>query len=45
MSFLGEIRRRNVFRVAVAYTAIAWALIQIADIVYPAFEFEGRRMR
>jgi TolB-like protein/tetratricopeptide (TPR) repeat protein len=38
MSFLGEIRRRNVFRVAVAYTAIAWALIQIADIVYPAFE-------
>jgi len=38
MSFLGEIKRRNVFRVAVAYAAIAWVLIQIADVIYPAFE-------
>jgi TolB-like protein len=31
--FLHELIRRNVIRVAVAYTAVAWALIQVADIV------------
>jgi TolB-like protein len=30
--FLQELVRRNVIRVAVAYAAVAWALIQVADI-------------
>jgi TolB-like protein len=28
-----ELRRRNVFRVAIAYLALAWLIMQIADIV------------
>ena len=31
-SFLGELRRRHVFRVAVAYAALAWLTVQVADI-------------
>ncbi len=30
----GELRRRNVFRVAIAYVALAWLIIQVADIVF-----------
>ena len=28
-----ELKRRNVFRVAIAYAAIAWLILQISDIV------------
>ena len=28
-----ELKRRNVFRVAIAYVAIAWLILQVADIV------------
>jgi TolB-like protein len=31
--FLAELKRRNVFRVAVAYLVAAWLLLQVADIV------------
>ena len=37
MSFIAELKRRNVVRVAVAYLAAAWLLIQIADTVFPAY--------
>jgi len=37
MSFISELKRRNVIRVAIAYLAGAWLLIQIADTVVPAF--------
>ena len=37
MSFLAELRRRNVIRVLIAYLAAAWFLIQIADTVVPAY--------
>jgi hypothetical protein len=33
MSFFGELHRRNVVRVAVAYTVICWLLLQVADVV------------
>ena len=36
MPLLAELRRRNVFRVAVAYLVGAWVLLQIADVVVPA---------
>jgi len=35
VSFLAEIRRRKVFRVAGAYLVVAWLLIQIADVLAP----------
>jgi hypothetical protein len=28
-----ELKRRNVFRVAIAYLAVAWLALQLADIV------------
>ena len=33
MSFFEELKRRNVFRVAVAYLITAWVLLQVADLV------------
>ena len=33
-----ELKRRNVFRVAVAYLAAAWLIIQVADVVLAAVE-------
>ncbi len=36
MSFIKELKRRNVVRVAVAYAVIGWLLLQIADILTPA---------
>lgn len=33
MSLFSELKRRNVFRVGIAYTVTAWLLLQVADIV------------
>jgi len=38
MSLLGELQRRNVFKVAVAYAIVGWLLIQVAGTVLPIFE-------
>ena len=35
MSFFNEMKRRNVFRVGIAYTVAAWLLLQVTDIVFP----------
>jgi TolB-like protein len=35
MSLLNELKRRNVFRVAIAYLITAWLAIQLADILIP----------
>ena len=37
MSFWVELRRRNVFRVGIAYLAAVWLLLQVADTVLPTF--------
>jgi len=37
-SFFEELRRRNVFRIGIAYLAMAWLLLQVADTVLPAFD-------
>ena len=37
MSFLDELTRRNVFRVAIGYLAGAWLLIQILETLFPIF--------
>jgi len=35
LSFFSELRRRNVFRVALTYTVIAWLLLEIASVLLP----------
>jgi len=37
MGLLSELRRRNVIRVAIAYLALAWLLIEVAGTVFPGF--------
>src|SRR5258705_5492569 len=36
--FFAEVKRRNVYKVAIAYGAVAWLLIQVATQVFPFFE-------
>ncbi|MDQ2659944.1 MAG: tetratricopeptide repeat protein, partial [Verrucomicrobiota bacterium] len=38
MDFLAELKRRNVYKVAVTYTVISWLLIQAASILFPTFD-------
>lgn len=37
-SFFAELKRRNVYKVAVAYAVVAWLLIQAASILLPTFD-------
>ena len=36
MSLFAELKRRNVFRVVLAYIVIAWLLMQVGDTLAPA---------
>ena len=36
MSLLAELKRRNVFKVGVAYLVLGWLVIQVTAIVAPA---------
>lgn len=37
-SFISELRRRNVLRVAAFYAAAGWLLVQVATQVFPFFD-------
>src|SRR4051812_11164276 len=37
-NFFAELKRRNVYKVAVAYAVVAWLLIQAASILFPTYE-------
>lgn len=37
-SFIGELKRRNVFKVAITYAIVAWVLIQASAIILPTFD-------
>jgi hypothetical protein len=37
-NFFTELKRRNVYKVAVAYAAIGWLLIQIATTTFPVLQ-------
>jgi TolB-like protein/Flp pilus assembly protein TadD len=37
-SFFAELKRRNVYKVAVAYAVVAWLLMQVASQIFPFFE-------
>jgi len=43
--FFTELRRRNVYKVAVAYAVVAWLLIQVATQVFPFFEIPNWTVR
>jgi len=38
VSFFGELKRRNVVKVAVAYAIVGWLLIEVSTTVLPLFE-------
>ena len=38
MNFFSELKRRNVYKVAVAYAIVSWLLIQAASILFPTYE-------
>ena len=44
-SFFAELKRRNVYKVAVAYAIVSWLLIQIATQVFPFFEIPNWAVR
>jgi len=44
-NFFAELKRRNVYKVAVAYAVVAWLLIQAASIVLPTFDAPGWTMK
>jgi adenylate cyclase len=37
-NFFSELKRRNVYKVAITYAVVAWLLIQAASILLPTFE-------
>ncbi len=37
-SFFGELKRRNVVKVAVAYAIVGWILVEVSSTVLPTFE-------
>lgn len=43
--FFAELKRRNVYKVAIAYAVVAWLLIQIATQVFPFFEISNGVVR
>jgi adenylate cyclase len=44
-NFCAELRRRNVYKVAVAYAIVTWLLVQAASILFPAFEVPSWAMK
>jgi TolB-like protein/Tfp pilus assembly protein PilF len=44
-NFFGELKRRNVYKVAATYAVVAWLLIQIATQVFPLFEIPNWAIR
>jgi TolB-like protein/Tfp pilus assembly protein PilF len=44
-NFFAELKRRNVYKVAIAYGVVAWLLVQIATQVFPFFEIPNWTVR
>src|SRR5213596_1899364 len=45
MSIFTELKRRNVYKVAVAYAVVAWLLMQVASQIFPFFEIPNWAVR
>ena len=44
-NFFAELKRRNVYKVAVAYAVVGWLLVQVATQVFPFFEIPNWGIR
>jgi TolB-like protein/Flp pilus assembly protein TadD len=44
-AFFAELKRRNVYKIAVAYAVVGWLLVQIATQVFPFFEIPNWAVR
>jgi TolB-like protein/Flp pilus assembly protein TadD len=44
-NFFAELKRRHVYRVAIAYAVVAWLLVQVATQVFPFFEIPNSVVR
>src|SRR3954466_7935564 len=44
-NFFAELKRRNVYKVAVAYIVVSWLLIQAASILFPTFDAPASAMK
>jgi TolB-like protein/Tfp pilus assembly protein PilF len=44
-TFFAELKRRNVYKVAIAYGVVAWLLVQITTQVFPFFEIPNWGVR
>jgi TolB-like protein/Tfp pilus assembly protein PilF len=44
-TFFAELKRRNVYKVAIAYGVVGWLLIQVATQVFPFFEIPNWGVR
>ena len=45
LNFFAELKRRNVYKVAVAYAVVGWLLVQVATQVFPFFEIPNWAVR
>jgi TolB-like protein/Tfp pilus assembly protein PilF len=45
MSLFSELQRRNVIRVAIAYAAASWLLIQVVETLFPVFGLSSALIR
>ena len=45
MSLLNELKRRNVVRVAIAYLAFSWLLIQVTETLFPIYGLSDAAVR
>jgi TolB-like protein/Flp pilus assembly protein TadD len=44
-NFFAELKRRNVYKVAIAYAVVGWLVIQVATQVFPFFEIPNWAVR
>ena len=44
-NFVAELKRRSVYKVAIAYAVVAWLLMQIASQIFPFFEIPNWAVR
>jgi TolB-like protein/cytochrome c-type biogenesis protein CcmH/NrfG len=44
-SFFTELKRRNVYKVAIAYAVVAWLLMQVASQIFPFFDIPSWGVR
>ena len=44
-NFFSELKRRNVYKVAVAYAVVGWLLVQVATQVFPFFDIPNWAVR